>query len=114
MTRLADAVVLVRLRAHEIDVPYPETARAMRVLADLCAWPAVLAANIAIGAGLCAAFFEGFSAGFTSSGEGFNGEYAPRLTGDRFREMQQRTDCGGAYEPEWKPGCRRAAPGWPP
>lgn len=72
------------------------------------AWRETLAANLAAGGALCASFYEGFSAGFTSSGEGFNGEYAPRQTAENFRKMAQSTECGGAYEPTWKPGCGRA------
>lgn len=66
-----------------------------------------LTSNLATAAGLCAAFCEGFDAGFTSGGEGFNGEYAPRLTAEKFQRMAQETDCGGAYQPSWKPGCGR-------
>lgn len=36
------------------------------------------------------AFLAGFAAGFDSSGEGFNGEYAPRLTTERFAGLSER------------------------
>ena len=58
--------------------------------------------HLSIAAALCHAFEHGFDAGWGASGEGFNGEYCPRLTDDRYRRM--RRDGGSGY---WVPGCGR-------
>lgn len=72
-------------------------------------WRWCLASNLAVAGGLCEAFYSGFSEGFSASGEGFNGEYAPRLTAEKFQAMAQSTDTD-QHGPTWKPGCGKAAP----
>lgn len=90
-------------------VPYFITDEVYEMSIDFILAMDTLAANLATAAALCEAFFRGFSEGFNASGEGFNGEYAPRLTGDRFTALIQGAS-SDAWD--WRPGCGRPAQGW--
>ena len=72
---------------------------------DFMTWIVPLARNLSIAAGLCRAYSIGFSEGFYSSGEGFNGEYtSPSFKGERARAFFEYGGDG------WRPGCGKAAP----
>lgn len=63
-----------------------------------------LASNLAIGAGLCAAFRHGFDEGWDSTGEGHNGEY----TRSSFTAEKYEHDATVAQSHNWRPGCQRS------
>lgn len=65
---------------------------------------AELGRHLAVAAALTRAFRLGFDAGFYVTGEGFNGEYAPRLTAAKYEAMRD-----DGYGDDWRPGCGRGA-----
>ncbi len=91
-----EATELVRAAEDSI---VERTVLRVRLLALAPLW-----SNIATAAALTTAYRIGFDQGFNATGEGFNGEYCPRLTPDGYVQLVNGPNC----EPyDWRPGCGR-------